>query len=72
MRDAEAEERAGAEAQWPRVTAVAEAGAVTCPDFLAEAYIPPTPHLFVPSGFAVYAPRPTEYDAELVLRDPKT
>ncbi|KAI8529835.1 hypothetical protein RHMOL_Rhmol11G0005100 [Rhododendron molle] len=38
----EVEERAGAEAQWPRVTAVAEVGKLTCPEFLAEAYVPPT------------------------------
>ncbi|KAI8542706.1 hypothetical protein RHMOL_Rhmol08G0159800 [Rhododendron molle] len=72
LREAEAEERAGAEAQWPRVKAVAEPGAVIRPAFSAEAYIPPTPHLFVPSGFAAYVPRRTEYDAELMLRDPKT
>ncbi|KAI8542705.1 hypothetical protein RHMOL_Rhmol08G0159700 [Rhododendron molle] len=71
MRDMEAEERAAAEAQWPRVTAVAEAGTVTRPDLSAEAYVPPTPHLFVPSGFAAYVPRRMEYDAELVLRDPE-
>ncbi|KAI8559675.1 hypothetical protein RHMOL_Rhmol04G0192100 [Rhododendron molle] len=63
---------AEAEVQWPRVTAVAEAGAVTRPDFSAEAYTPPTPHLFVPSSFAAYPPQRTEYDAELVLRDPET
>ncbi|KAI8535824.1 hypothetical protein RHMOL_Rhmol10G0204300 [Rhododendron molle] len=33
LRDAEAEERAGVEVQWPRVTAVAEAGASTRLDF---------------------------------------
>ncbi|KAI8550816.1 hypothetical protein RHMOL_Rhmol06G0136800 [Rhododendron molle] len=56
VRDMEAEERAAAEAQWPRVKAVDEAAAVTRPDFSAEAYIPPTPLLFVPSGFAAYVP----------------
>ncbi|KAI8524807.1 hypothetical protein RHMOL_Rhmol13G0178500 [Rhododendron molle] len=70
-RDVEAEERAGAEAQGPRVTAVIEVGAVTRPDFSAEAYVPQTPHLFVPSGFAAYLPKRTEYDNELVLRDPE-
>ncbi|KAI8559881.1 hypothetical protein RHMOL_Rhmol04G0210100 [Rhododendron molle] len=72
LREAEAEERAGAEAQGPRVTAVAEAGAVKRPDYAAETYIPPTPHLFAPSGFAVYAPQRSEYDDEVVLRDPQT
>ncbi|KAI8535407.1 hypothetical protein RHMOL_Rhmol10G0171600 [Rhododendron molle] len=71
LRDAEAEERARAEAQWPRVKAVAEAGTMTRPAFSAEAYIPPTPHLFVPSGFAAYVPRRREYDAKIVLKDPK-
>ncbi|KAI8529967.1 hypothetical protein RHMOL_Rhmol11G0017200 [Rhododendron molle] len=66
----EAEERAGAEAQWPRVTTVAEAGTLTSPDFLAEAYVPPTPHLFAPSSFAAYVPQRTEYNDEVVLRDP--
>ncbi|KAI8542717.1 hypothetical protein RHMOL_Rhmol08G0160800 [Rhododendron molle] len=71
LRDMEAEERAEAEARWPRVTAVTEAGAMGGPDFSAEAYVPPTPHLFVPSGFAAYVPQRTEYDDELVLRDPE-
>ena len=55
---------------WPRVTAVVEAGRLTRPEFSAEAYVLPTPHLLVPSGFAPYVPRRTEYDEELVLRDP--
>ncbi|KAI8538461.1 hypothetical protein RHMOL_Rhmol09G0105800 [Rhododendron molle] len=71
-RDMEAKERATAETQWPRVKEMDEVGAVTCPAFSAEAYIPPTPHLFVLSGFAAYVPWRTEYDAELVLRDPET
>ncbi|KAI8555143.1 hypothetical protein RHMOL_Rhmol05G0151500 [Rhododendron molle] len=71
LRDAEAKERAEAEVQWPRVTAVTEAGVVPRPDFSAEAYVPPTPHPFMPSGFAVYVPKWTEYDDELVLRDPE-
>ncbi|KAI8568337.1 hypothetical protein RHMOL_Rhmol02G0190300 [Rhododendron molle] len=71
MRDAEAEERAGAEEQWPRVTAVAEAGAMKWPNYSTEAYVPPTPHLFAPSGFAAYVPQRTEYDEEMVLRDPE-
>ncbi|KAI8542923.1 hypothetical protein RHMOL_Rhmol08G0177500 [Rhododendron molle] len=70
LRDAEAEERAGAEVQWSRVIAVAEAGAVGQPNYLAEAYVPPTPNLFVPSGFAAYVPQRTEYDDDIVLRDP--
>ncbi|KAI8543458.1 hypothetical protein RHMOL_Rhmol08G0219900 [Rhododendron molle] len=41
------------------------------PDFSAEAHVPSTPHLFVPSGFAAYVPKRTEYDNELVLRDPE-
>ncbi|KAI8571928.1 hypothetical protein RHMOL_Rhmol01G0158800 [Rhododendron molle] len=72
LRDMEAEERAGAEAVVPRVTAVEEAGAVTRPDFSAKAYVPPTPHLFVPLGFQAYTPRRTKYDAELLLKDPMT
>lgn len=72
LRDAEAEERAGAEAQRPRVTAMVEAERTTRPVFSAEAYTPPMPHLFVPSGFAAYVPQPTEYDDELALRDPAT
>ncbi|KAI8568954.1 hypothetical protein RHMOL_Rhmol02G0240900 [Rhododendron molle] len=71
LRDAEAEERAGAKVQWPRVTAVAEAGAVGRPDYSSEAYVTPTPHLFAPSGFAAYTPQRTEYNDEIVLRDPE-
>ncbi|KAI8524694.1 hypothetical protein RHMOL_Rhmol13G0168300 [Rhododendron molle] len=71
VRDAEAREKATAKAQWPRVTAVVEAGAVKQLDYLAEAYVPPTPHLFAPSGFAAYVPQRTEYDDEMVLRDPE-
>ncbi|KAI8560122.1 hypothetical protein RHMOL_Rhmol04G0231400 [Rhododendron molle] len=47
LREMEAEERAAEEAQGPRVTAVAEAAAVIRPDYAAETYTPPTPHLFV-------------------------
>lgn len=72
MRDMEAEERAGAEAMVPRVTAVTEATNMTRPPFSVKAYILPMPHLFVPSGFQAYKPRRTEYDAKLVLRDPET
>ncbi|KAI8571881.1 hypothetical protein RHMOL_Rhmol01G0154400 [Rhododendron molle] len=33
--------------------------------------MPPRPHLFIPSGFARYKPpQQTDYDLELVLRDP--
>ncbi|KAI8535446.1 hypothetical protein RHMOL_Rhmol10G0174900 [Rhododendron molle] len=41
LREAEAKERAGEEAQGPRVTAVAEAGAMRRPDYVAETYTPP-------------------------------
>ncbi|KAI8559726.1 hypothetical protein RHMOL_Rhmol04G0196500 [Rhododendron molle] len=71
LRDMEAEERAGAGAQWSRVTAVTEAGAVTRPDFSAKAFVPLTRHLFVPSDFVAYVPQQTEYEDELVLRDPE-
>ncbi|KAI8550609.1 hypothetical protein RHMOL_Rhmol06G0120800 [Rhododendron molle] len=66
----EAEERAAEEALGPRVTAVAEAAAVRRPDYTAEAYTPPVPHLFAPSGFSAYTPQRSEYDDETVLRDP--
>ncbi|XP_058216837.1 protein MAINTENANCE OF MERISTEMS-like [Rhododendron vialii] len=52
--------------------AVSEAESLTRVPFTAEGYMPPTPHLFVPSGFAAYKPRRMEYDPELVLRDPET
>ncbi|KAI8536109.1 hypothetical protein RHMOL_Rhmol10G0230800 [Rhododendron molle] len=70
LRDMEAEERAAEEALGPRVTAVAEAATVRRPDYAAEPYTPPTPHLFVPSGFSAYTPQRSEYDDETVLRDP--
>ncbi|KAI8559815.1 hypothetical protein RHMOL_Rhmol04G0204100 [Rhododendron molle] len=54
--DVEAEEREAEEAQGPRARAVDETSAVTRPAFLAEAYVPPVPHLFVPSGFQAYKP----------------
>ncbi|KAI8563675.1 hypothetical protein RHMOL_Rhmol03G0127700 [Rhododendron molle] len=66
----ETEERAAEEAQGPRVTAVAEAAAVRRPDYTAEAYTPPVPHLFAQSGFSAYTPQRSEYDDEIVLRDP--
>ncbi|KAI8535430.1 hypothetical protein RHMOL_Rhmol10G0173300 [Rhododendron molle] len=69
--DVEAEEREAEKAQGPRVSAVAEAGALKRPEFSEETYMPPRPHLFVPSGFAGYRPpQQTDYDLELVLRDP--
>ncbi|KAI8571978.1 hypothetical protein RHMOL_Rhmol01G0163000 [Rhododendron molle] len=69
--DVEAEEREAEEALGPRVSAVAEAGAMERPEFSEETYMPPRPHLFVPSGFAGYRPpQQTDYDPELVLRDP--
>ncbi|KAI8560174.1 hypothetical protein RHMOL_Rhmol04G0235600 [Rhododendron molle] len=70
--DIEAEEREAKEAQGPRVSAVAEAGAMKRPEFSEETYTLPRPHLFVPSGFAGYRPpQKTDYDLELVLRDPR-
>ncbi|KAI8542779.1 hypothetical protein RHMOL_Rhmol08G0166400 [Rhododendron molle] len=69
--DVEAEEKDAEEALGPRVSAVAEAGAMKCPEFSEEIYTLPRPHLFVPSGFAGYKPpQQTDYDQELVLRDP--
>ncbi|KAI8535809.1 hypothetical protein RHMOL_Rhmol10G0203000 [Rhododendron molle] len=70
LRDMEAEERAAEEALGPRVTAVAEAAAVRRPDYTSETYVPPIPHLFVPSGISAYMPQRLEYDDETVLRDP--
>ncbi|KAI8571326.1 hypothetical protein RHMOL_Rhmol01G0111100 [Rhododendron molle] len=69
--DMEAEEREAEEAQGPRVRAEDEAGAVARPEFSTEAYMPPVPHLFVPSGFQAYKPQQTDYDVELVGRDPR-
>ncbi|KAI8568245.1 hypothetical protein RHMOL_Rhmol02G0183900 [Rhododendron molle] len=70
--DVEAEEREAEEALGPRVSAVTEAGALTRPEFSEETYMPPRPHLFVPSGFAGYKPpQQADYDLELVLRDPE-
>ncbi|KAI8572225.1 hypothetical protein RHMOL_Rhmol01G0181700 [Rhododendron molle] len=69
--DIEAEERDAEEAQGPRVSAVAEAGALKCPEFSEETYMLPRPHLFVPLGFAGYRPpQQTDYDPEPILRDP--
>ncbi|KAI8535810.1 hypothetical protein RHMOL_Rhmol10G0203100 [Rhododendron molle] len=68
--DIEAEEAEAEEALGPRVRAVDEAEAIKRPVFSAEAYIPPRPHLFVPSGFAGYKPPQIDYSDELVLRDP--
>ncbi|KAI8555058.1 hypothetical protein RHMOL_Rhmol05G0145000 [Rhododendron molle] len=72
LREMEAEERAAEEAQGPRVTAVAEAANVRRPDYAVETYTPPTPHLFVPSGFSAYTPQRSEYDDEVGLRDRQT
>ncbi|KAI8534856.1 hypothetical protein RHMOL_Rhmol10G0129100 [Rhododendron molle] len=70
--DVEAEEREAEEAQGPRVSAVIEVGALTRPEFSEETYMPSRPHLFVPSGFVGYRPpQQTNYDVELVLRDPR-
>ncbi|KAI8572227.1 hypothetical protein RHMOL_Rhmol01G0181800 [Rhododendron molle] len=69
--DVEAEEAEAEEALGPRVSAVAEAGALERPEFSEETYTPPRSHLFVPLGFAGYRPpQQTDYDPELVLRDP--
>ncbi|KAI8554994.1 hypothetical protein RHMOL_Rhmol05G0139300 [Rhododendron molle] len=58
------------EAQGPRVSAVTEAGALKRPEFSEETYMPPRPHLFVPSSFVGYKPpQQADYDLELVLRD---
>ncbi|KAI8536034.1 hypothetical protein RHMOL_Rhmol10G0224100 [Rhododendron molle] len=70
LRDMESEERAAEEALGPRVTAVAEAGTMCRPDYTSETYVPPMPHLFVPSGISAYMPQRLEYDDETVLRDP--
>ncbi|KAI8547621.1 hypothetical protein RHMOL_Rhmol07G0209600 [Rhododendron molle] len=49
-----------------------EGGTVTCLEFSEETYTLPRPHLFIPSGFAGYKlPQQTDYDTELVLRDPR-
>ncbi|KAI8563542.1 hypothetical protein RHMOL_Rhmol03G0118200 [Rhododendron molle] len=67
----EAEEREAEEAQGPKVSAVAEAGALKRPEFSEETYTLSRSHLFVPSGFAGYKPpQQTDYDLELMLRDP--
>ncbi|KAI8529850.1 hypothetical protein RHMOL_Rhmol11G0006400 [Rhododendron molle] len=72
VNDMEAEKREAEEKQGPRVRAMDEASAMTCPEFSEETYTPPRPHLFVPSGFAGYKPpQQTDYDIELVLRDPR-
>ncbi|KAI8547474.1 hypothetical protein RHMOL_Rhmol07G0198800 [Rhododendron molle] len=69
--DIEAKERDAEEAQGPRVSAVAEAGALKRPEFSEETYMLLRPHLFVPLGFAGYRPpQQTDYDPELILRDP--
>ncbi|KAI8555000.1 hypothetical protein RHMOL_Rhmol05G0139900 [Rhododendron molle] len=70
VRDVETKEREVEEALGPRVTAVVEAAVARRPDYTAEPYTPPTPHLFVPSGFSAYMPQRSEYDDETVLRDP--
>ncbi|KAI8530044.1 hypothetical protein RHMOL_Rhmol11G0023900 [Rhododendron molle] len=70
--DIEAEEREAEEAQGPRVSAVAETGAMKCLEFSEETYMLSRQHLFVPSGFAGYRPpQQTDYDLELVLKDPR-
>ncbi|KAI8568376.1 hypothetical protein RHMOL_Rhmol02G0193800 [Rhododendron molle] len=71
LQDMEAEERAAEEAQGPRVKVVAEAAAMRRPDYAAETYTPPTLHLLIPSGFSAYTPQRSEYEDEMVLRDPQ-
>lgn len=70
LREMEAAERAKAEAEWPRRTAMTVAKATAHATFLAAAYVPPTPHLFVRSGLKAYKLQQTDYEAELVLKDP--
>lgn len=71
LREAEAAERARAEAELPRQLAATVAAGMACAAFSTTAYVLPTPHLFVPSSFAAYRLRRTNYDVELVLRDPE-
>lgn len=71
LRDMEAAERARAEVELPRLPAATVVAGMERAAFLASAYMPPTPLLFVPSGFAAHRPRRIDYDAELVLRDPE-
>lgn len=52
LRDIEAAERARAEAELPRLPAVTVAAGMERAAFSATTCVPPTPHLFVPSGFA--------------------
>lgn len=70
LREMEAAEKARAEAELPRQSVVTVAAATKRAAYSVTVYVPPTPHLFVPSGFATYRPRRTDYKAELVLRDP--
>lgn len=72
LRETEAAERARAKAELPRVPAATVAVGLERVPFSAAAYMPPTPHLFVLSGFLAYKPQGPNYDAELVLRDPET
>ncbi|KAI8555359.1 hypothetical protein RHMOL_Rhmol05G0168700 [Rhododendron molle] len=72
LREMEAAERARAEAELPRVPAATVAAGLKRGPFSATAYVPLTPHLFVPLGFQAYKPQRPDYDAELVLRDPET
>lgn len=57
LRDMEAAERARAEAELPKRPAATVAAGMERAAFSAMASVPPTPHLFVPSGFATYRPR---------------
>lgn len=65
LREAEAEEMAWLDDGLARQTAVEAVRLLKCATFAEEAYVSPTTHLFVPSGFDNYVPQ-----QELVLRDP--
>ncbi|KAI8554996.1 hypothetical protein RHMOL_Rhmol05G0139500 [Rhododendron molle] len=72
LREMEASKRARDKAKLPRQPTATVAAATEHSKFSATAYVPPTPHLFVPSGFTAYRPRRIDYEAEVVLRDPTT
>lgn len=57
LREAEAEERARLNEGLSRQSAVEAARLLERATFAEEAYTPPVPHLFVPSGFVSYMPQ---------------
>lgn len=57
LREMEVAERARAEAELPRRSVETVATGMERAKFSATAYVPPTPHLFVPSDFAAYRPQ---------------